>query len=54
MDDKTRTEGAEGGETRDKDLPPAAPNPDRKRPMGDSDQHSKVPTPPAEEVVDTP
>lgn len=56
MDDKTRDPdtGAEGGDSKDKDLPPAAPNPDADRPLGDSDQHSEVPTPPAERIPDRP
>lgn len=54
MDDKSRETGAEGGESDEKDTPPAAPNPDADSPLGDSDQHSKVPTPPAEKIRDTP
>lgn len=59
MDDTTRTDqkpgvGAEGGDSEEKNIPPAAPNPEGDSALGDSDQHSKVPTPSADEIVDTP
>ena len=37
--------GAEGGESRDAERPPAAPAEDD-TPLGDTDQHSEVPPPP--------
>ena len=58
MDDIARTDdderagiGAEGGDNPQKDTLPAAPSPEEDdSPLGDSDQHSEVPTPPAEDV----
>ena len=39
--------GAEGGESGTKDRLPGAPGaPDDDTPLGDTDQHSQVPTPP--------
>jgi hypothetical protein len=38
--------GAEGGEDETTDRPPAAPAKDDDTPLGDTDQHSEVPTPP--------
>ena len=38
--------GAEGGD--DKDTLPAAPSKSDDTPLGDTDQHSKVPSPPAQ------
>jgi hypothetical protein len=38
--------GAEGGEDETADRPPAAPAKDDDTPLGDTDQHSEVPTPP--------
>lgn len=38
--------GAEGGESKEK-LPPV-PDKDDDTPLGDTDQHSKVPSPPAD------
>lgn len=59
MDDQRKTDhddiGAEGGDNPQKDTLPAAPSPpEDDSPLGDTDQHSKVPTPPAEDVRDTP
>lgn len=59
MDDQTRTDqkpgvGAEGGDSEEQNIPPAVPNPEGDSALGDSDQHSKVPTPPAEKVSDAP
>lgn len=54
MDDKHRETGAEGGDSEEQNVPPAVPNPDGDSALGDSDQHSKVPTPPAEKIRDTP
>lgn len=48
MDDTKRTDdtGAEGGDNPQKDTLPAAPSPkEDDSPLGDTDQHSKVPTP---------
>jgi hypothetical protein len=47
-DDKksTDTEGSEGEQ--DKDTLPAAPSKSDDTPLGDTDQHSKVPSPPAQ------
>jgi hypothetical protein len=38
--------GAEGGEDENADTLPAAPSEDDDTPLGDTDQHSEVPTPP--------
>ena len=38
--------GAEGGDSENVDKPPAAPSKDDDTPLGDTDQHSEVPTPP--------
>ncbi len=47
--------GAEGGNNPQEDTPPGAPSPaEDDSPLGDTDQHSKVPTPPAQRVRDTP
>jgi hypothetical protein len=58
MDDHRSTHddtGAEGGDNPQKDTLPAAPSPpEDDSPLGDTDQHSKVPTPPAKDVPDRP
>jgi hypothetical protein len=38
--------GAEGGDNDNADTLPAVPHKDDKTPLGDTDQHSKVPSPP--------
>ncbi len=40
--------GAEGGDSETKDKLPAAPSGDDDTPLGDTDQHSEVPSPPAQ------
>jgi hypothetical protein len=53
-DDEKRTEevedeggvGAEGGDEGSADVPPGAPSKEDDTPVGDTDQHSEVPTPP--------
>jgi hypothetical protein len=47
-EDETREDqiGSEGEE--DKDTLPAAPSQNDDTPLGDTDQHSKVPSPPAQ------
>lgn len=46
-EDKDRDDtGAEGSD--DKDTLPAAPSKDDDTPLGDTDQHSEVPSPPAQ------
>lgn len=57
MDDTQRSDdtGAEGGDNPQKDTLPAAPSPkEDDSPLGDTDQHSKAPTPPAEDLPETP
>jgi hypothetical protein len=46
-DEKTPDEPGAEGES-DKDTLPAAPSKDDDTPLGDTDQHSKVPSPPAQ------
>ena len=41
------TPGAEGGESDNTDTLPALPSKDDDSPLGDTDQHSKVPSDPA-------
>jgi hypothetical protein len=56
MDDDEKTEevkdtggvGAEGGEDETAEKPPAAPSQEDDTPLGDTDQHSEVPSPPAQ------
>jgi hypothetical protein len=40
--------GAEGGDSESASRPPAAPSDDDDTPLGDTDQHSEVPSPPAQ------
>lgn len=40
--------GAEGGEDANADRVPPAPSKDDDTPLGDTDQHSEVPSPPAQ------
>jgi hypothetical protein len=40
--------GAEGGDDETADTLPAAPSEDDDTPLGDTDQHSEVPSPPAQ------
>jgi hypothetical protein len=40
--------GAEGGDDDNASTPPAAPSKDDDTPLGDTDQHSEVPSPPAQ------
>ena len=40
--------GAEGGDEGSADTPPGAPSQDDDTPLGDTDQHSEVPSPPAQ------
>jgi hypothetical protein len=46
-DERKDTDTGSEGET-DKDTLPAAPSKDDDTPLGDTDQHSKVPSPPAQ------
>jgi hypothetical protein len=40
--------GAEGGDDENASSPPPAPSKDDDTPLGDTDQHSEVPSPPAQ------
>jgi hypothetical protein len=46
-DERKDTDAGSEGE-QDKDTLPAAPSKDDDTPLGDTDQHSKVPSPPAQ------